>query len=424
VRPLGLKIIKYYFLTILTLFYSSQVTARFQQSDEIEIDREERLSSENFNDEISYRAPFFWQRLWDSKSLGIQANGGSYNAKRFSYIEEIKLHSSEDRFATFSYHQHRRQTMIVDLPDREMRVRFNSLRPFYISLMVDGDSYKANADFGAAISILPQTNRKLELYAWKVDHLYNDKTEELDSNMSEDNWTYGLKYQWQFSNKFHARITGEQDTPLRWQRQNYVYRYNQLKYKLLFGYGDQYSGWYSEFSWLDKTKTESKLWNLGPQKEMNKKVAVYEWFINFAKLNRSDITLGALIIKRDVDYEVSNPDANVSPEVDPSDPSPDAYRKELGHYLTYYHKLKNHPNHGFQYGYHANHVALTEESDTSYHAEWKFQFAWNYSFDPTSNIFLNTSWDLDELARNYPYQSEEQSFKPWGGGNIQFITVF
>ena len=425
-RPVGLKKFIVSPVLLAILLQAELGLARFQQSDEIEVDREERLSSENFNDEMSYRAPFFWRRLWDENSMGIEASGGSYNAKRFSYIEEIKLHSKENRFATFSFHQHRRQTMITDIPEREMRVSFNSLKPIFLSLMADGDSYKANADFGAAISVQPTPKRKIEFYSWKVDPLYNNKTEEEHSDMSSDNWTYGLKYRWHFSNKFHAQITGEQDTPIRWQRpdQGYEYKYKQIKYKLLFGYGNPDQGWYTEMSGIDLTKHESKLWSLGPSKTMSKNVSIYEWLINLAKTNRDDVTLGFLVMKRDVDYEIKNPDKNISDEVDPDDPSPDTYRKEFGHYLTYFHKLKNHPNHGFQYGYHANHVETTEESNRSYHAEWKFQFAWNYSFDETSNMFLNTSWDLDEIARRYPYRDEENRFRPWGGGNIQFITAF
>ncbi len=411
---------------LITINLSQELYGRFQQTDEQEVDREDRISSENFNDEISYRPPFFWQRLWDSKSMGLRANGGSYNAKRFSYIEEIKLQSQEDRFATFSYRQHRRQTMIVDIPDREMRVSFNSLRPIHFSIMADGDSYKANADFGTAVTFKPRPNRSLELYLWKVDHLYNNKSEEENAEMTNDNWTYGLRYRWYFSDKFHAHVTAEQDTPVQWQREGlgYDYNYKQLEYKILLGYGDPHRGWYSEVSWQDLRKSESKIWAAGPAKDMTKKVSVYEWLINFAKQGTSDTTIGAIFIQRDVDYETSNPDVEVSDEVDPSDLSSDTFRKELGHYLTYYYKLKKHTNHGFQYGYHANHLSVTESDKEKYRAEWKFQFAWDYTFDKNSHMFLNTSWDLDEMARRYPYKTDEDRFRPWGGGNIQFITVF
>ena len=42
--------------------------------------------------------------------------------------------------------------------------------------------------------------------------------------------------------------------------------------------------------------------------------------------------------------------------------------------------------------------------------------------DKYASVFLNTTWDIDQLKDDFPYKTA--AFKPWGGGNIQFVAVF
>lgn len=411
----------------LCAFIASPVFARFHQSDADYVDQEERLSTENYNDEISYRNPFYWQQLWETHKLGVRANGGSYNAKRFMFFEDIKLQTTDDAAATFSFTQNRQQNLLFEHMQREIRVRVNQLKPFYFSFLTDGDSYKGNADFGIALSLMPRSDRKLEFYLWKVDHLYNTKAEEGENEMLNNNWSVGVKYDWRFSSWQRISFRSEVDTPVRWDRksENYLYtyerRFHELRYELLVA-----THWLLFGSWQYEMKREAKDWNLDGRnfsKSMELRSHVYELGANYAVYKDSDLTFGALWYERDVAYTWQQADEEADLPRPDETFSPNVRRYEPAHYVTYFHRLKAHPQHGFQYGYHANHVWLHEAADERYENEIKFQFAWNYSFTQASAVLLNTTWDLDDMVEKYPYEGDNR-FKPWGGGSLHFTATF
>jgi len=77
----------------------------------------------------------------------------------------------------------------------------------------------------------------------------------------------------------------------------------------------------------------------------------------------------------------------------------------------------------FQYGLYVSWVDQRRdpgESETS--TQIKFKFAWDYRFAGQGHMFVSSNWDIDGIFQNYPYK--EKPFRPWNGGNIQFILAF
>ena len=69
----------------------SRAEARFLTEDAEQIDPEELLSTETWNDRLSYRYPVYWDSLWDAADTAFRVNAGSLNVNRFDYAEDLKL---------------------------------------------------------------------------------------------------------------------------------------------------------------------------------------------------------------------------------------------------------------------------------------------------------------------------------------------
>lgn len=83
------------FFTLMAFFLLSTpfspVLAKFEPNDAEEVDRQEDISLEFYNDIISYRAPIHVQNKWDESPVGFRLNAGSLDAKEFSYLQESKF---------------------------------------------------------------------------------------------------------------------------------------------------------------------------------------------------------------------------------------------------------------------------------------------------------------------------------------------
>lgn len=413
-------------LLLLLGLLSPKSYARFLHLDSDTVDREELLSTEYYNDELGYRAPLSWERHWRGKRIGIMAGGGSYNKDRLMYLEKIKFASSEEAAATFSFHLDQKHDLLLKQEEREFRIRFNQLNPVFISAMLDSDSEKKWGDGGAALAFAPNQNQIFEIYAWSVDHYYNEKKDFSEDRYEKSTQTYGTNLSWDLGGELLFQYNFEYDTPLVWRRtsEGYHYEYQRRFHRGSLQWGNPEAGMSWTLRSTNETKFEQKNWLAGYDKRMQRSAGVYEAFGNWADQDAArDFTLGIMLIERKTDYTYQKDGALVKNKFT-EHASPDILRQEFAHYVTYYHCPFMLQKHCLQYGLFNNLVFLTEDLESKHHFEIKPQLGWEYRFDASASVFVNTTYDLDDLYDNFPYKGQGRRFNPWGGGNLQFLAVF
>ena len=52
--------------------------------------------------------------------------------------------------------------------------------------------------------------------------------------------------------------------------------------------------------------------------------------------------------------------------------------------------------------------------------EIKYQLLLDIKLNKNSMFGINTTLDIDQIARDFPY-SKKAPFRPWGGGDLQFM---
>lgn len=405
------------------------VSARFIDEDADTVDQEELLSTENFNDEISYRPPFGWQRIWDAHEQGLRVNGGSYNANRFMYEEDIKLRSPLDKPATFSFTQERQQNLLGNFNERVLRVRFNQLAPLFPALMADGDSFKRTADFGASLLLSNQTSFGVEAYAWSVNHLYNQKRGHTLNTVRQPSRTIGAQSFFKPNGVSKISIKAEHDRPMVWDRisDGYNYKYERRYYQALASHGRADEGWYHALRYEREYKREFKYWYLSADDDLSKEMKRYayeiEYAVNYASPHQYDLTQGLIFLERNVNYswQPMLTDGVTKLSSEPEERSPNVTRLEQAYYLTYFF-VSGSPGFSYQYGVFVNNVRLRKSPALRPRTEVKLTSALNYTFAEGFESYINATWNLDGVVKTYPYENEP--FRPWDGGSIQFLATF
>lgn len=397
--------------------------ARFLHEDASEIDREERLSSETYNDEISYRYPRRWQETWAQSTLGYRVSAGSYNVSRFMFLEDIKVTTDFERPVSFGFRQTRDEDMIEQRVESELRVSVNHA-PMRFAILGDGGTFKQYGDLGFALTFLPTEQFSIELQYWSVDHYYNSRKEFPIDTYRQRPQSYVLHLHWQLPGAMRLEYSLNLDLHTRWARlsQDYTYDYRRTIHEWAIRVGEQ-RGWSFNLEANFATKLEKKEYQLAVgnyYKSLDRRIYVVEANTVYSPTVDQDTTIGIMQIIRDAAYAYGQ-DAAVTAEMIVEPYSPTATRREMAYYATHYRPLAGATY--IQYGLFINNVQRTEVgSDDRSDNEVKLQLAWDFQFDKYASVFLNTTWDLDQLQQDFPFK--HTPFKPWGGGNIQFIAVF
>lgn len=405
------------------LAFASNADARFLHDDATEIDREEFLSSETYNDEISYRFPRRWQEFWDLSTIGYRVNAGSYNVTRFMFLEDIKVTTDKSRPVSFGFTQMRDEDMIEQRLESEVRVSFNYM-PGRFAILGDGSTFKQYGDIGLGFTYERDQNLSMEFQYWSVDHYYNTKKEFPIDSYTKKPITYVLLLNWEFTGAARLKYRLDYDTPTRWQRlsQGYYYNYSRTTHDIQLRIGDKRGFNFNIDTNFDaKLEDKERTTAVGNyHKSLDRHVNTMEIYGIYSPVLGRDATAGIIYITRDAKYDYPR-DINVTPDLVGEPYSPTSSREEMVYYTTYYHPFTGASF--FQYGLYINDVLRKEVgSADDQKTEIKFQFAWDFQMDKYASVFLNTTWDIDQLQHDFPYKTA--AFKPWGGGNIQFVAVF
>lgn len=402
-------------LSLLLVFYfSSSALARFYHTDADEVDREERLSSEYFNDINSYDYPYLWSRQFDAAQVGYSVSAGSLDLARFAFLETIKLSSSkEPQVVGIHFLQLRDESMLEQNFFQELRITATAPFGAYVSLLADGGTHKKWIDMGGAFGFRQSENRYLEFFYWSVDHYYNSK-EEFEGNSRDPKYlrTVGAKTRWTFWGDSEVQASFEHDQPLTWYRVSHGYTYQNRKLREQVKITSptwRDSALY--LSWDRERKAEAKEWTaLGYRKTMDR----FAETVEFGLLREKDDRLTKFFIQsiyRNADYEYTEGTAR------PERRSPDSQRQEWAVAFT-----RNRPLSSFarwQWGLFYNRMRFDIEGEYELDREVKLQTAFEFNFSDNATSFWNLTWDLDRLwdHRGVPFQ-------PWGGGQASFLMTF
>lgn len=398
--------------------------ARFAENDTDRIDPEERFNTETFNDKASYRFPTIWDSLWDQAEAGYRISAGSLNATRFSILEDIKFVATSSGPVSFSFYHERREDTVEIRLQQMLRIDWLTPMGLNLALLGEGSSEKEFGDLGVAIGFKPGTDRLIEMYHWSVDHFYETKKPFPGDKRLKETATTGLRTDWRFSRQLRLRFDHQYDSPLLWNRESrfYLYSYSKRTTDLRLDLGDEdmVSGYASASV---EHKSEGKLFRLPgdmqQEKSLQRRVGVYETAV-VHRTGGNTFTTGVQALHRDAEYEFSASEG-VEASAYIEKPSPDlSQRRELSFFATSYLKTPSHFNP--QYGLHLNQVDIAEGGTDFKATEVKLQTAWDAIISEEARIFLNLTWDLDQLQQDFPFR--KKSLSPWGGGNIQFLAVF
>jgi hypothetical protein len=392
---------------------------RFDPSDSAQVDQERRLGSEYYNDEVSYEFSERSDREWNASLSGYRVTAGSFNMSEFYFCENIQLRTARERGTRLNFSSNRYQSLINDKIDREIRFEQRlSESGVYWSLMADGDSVKSFADLGTGVAF-ESNHLEMKIDYWSIDHFYNTKT--LTEPDRYDKPVYAIEWELAVKSGYgHFNVLGKDHSPIEWQRPsrdlNYQWQENFQSFAWQSPQIDQQQIRIALSNVVKTEKLHEQLNSAPFKKSLDHRysVAGAEWIKSVP--NSEDLKLGVRSWYRRAEYEY---EGNLPDGEKPELIEPDVMRRELALYLTRYRYFGS--GSGIQLGLHWNHVRRERDVSTT-DRESKLQTAYDWRLADNANMFWNFTWDLDQLARNFPYS--HKPFRPWGGGNIQMNILF
>jgi hypothetical protein len=94
------------------------------------------------------------------------------------------------------------------------------------------------------------------------------------------------------------------------------------------------------------------------------------------------------------------------------------YRQEWGFIATRYGQVNDVL--AIQHGAYLNDVLIREDATEWKTFEIKYQLMFDLALNQNARLGINTTWDIDQVVRDYPYP-KKSPFRPWGGGDLQFL---
>lgn len=411
-------------ISLILISAAEGALARFNHHDAELVDPEERNNTETYNDKNSYRYPRKWDEVWGKNQFGYRSHAGSLNASRFLYEDEIII--APDPLAKFSasFSQSRREDLVEQYMDREIRLGWAFVPGARISLLGDGDTFKEFGDLGLALAFFESPQGMVEVYYWSVDNYYASKKSDTSAHRHANSHTIGIHAtQKQLSEGLNVSLQLENDSPLEWHYPNRGFEY---EYWRKFAALRVERAADSRLTFYFDTRQEQKMEHkislvLAPTaKRMLKRVSEIEAGLDLKTEEKVCYTAAIQHLMRHVDYENAKSKSESLLWQETVSPSK-VRRYEWGLIFLRYGSLSDHS--AIQHGFYANDVLIREDAKEWKVWELKYQLLLDFELNPNTKLGLNTTWDLDQIMRDYPY-SKKAPFRPWGGGDLQFLMYF
>jgi hypothetical protein len=450
--PVVLRIRKCLPPILAVLLYASPSQGRFRHVDALRIDPEDETNRETYNDRVSYQSPYSWTQKWQNRRVGYRASAGSLNNRRFLFFQDIKLQSSPDVPWYFSYEQNQADDVVEQITYREIRLGRTVARGWRFDLLTDGDLYKEFGDLGVSLVSLLEDRKQVELYFWSVDHYYNQKKVEGENSYDKTPVTLGAKGSFSVARTQTLSFRLEYDSPLNWNLASrgvkYDYQLSQASLGWMMPIGTEDAASQQDQPALSATlnyqlKSETLWPTSGHVREIltQTRISDREDLNSWGRLARTSF---------DLDLHVHWPTASLTYDgglwgiyrqaqitrpVFPDDglsPTEDANRDTLGEeeYLflrreeALYGSVSGPSiiqNVTWHQGFTANYSQITFTPDRD-GLELKYNLGFEFRANDQAKVYLNSTWDLDQLSQDFPYT--KRPFRPWGGGSIQFLATF
>jgi hypothetical protein len=408
-------------LTALLSCVMTPVFARFHEDDAREIDAEERNNTETWNDKNSYRYPRRWTKLWSDVEVGYRSNAGSLNMTRFNFEDDIKIAPRPLDEFTASYTQSRREDFVSSDFESETRLGWSFLPGWRVSILGDSGTWKEYGDMGASLKLFETSDSHLEFLWWSVDHYYDSKKSDPDATRDGPTRSFGADLKW-LAGDFALTAKLERDLPLRWRSPmagwDYTYARDTFTGQVDFSLNSSRHAWLSVDA---RSKRESKhsLIMMDRSKSMRHLSVISEVGYGLRGADAADYSVAAQWITRRVRYEYTG--ARETPQAWQETWGPRTVsRDEAGFLWTRHAPLS--PRIAAQNGFYVNLVRAREDERDWNTTEVKYQFMLDLTLSPRSFFGVNTTWDVDQITRDWPYSSSAP-FRPWGGGNLQFLMA-
>jgi hypothetical protein len=403
---------------------SVPVWGRFDPADSERIDPEENNNTETWNDKNSYRYPLAWERDWSTAEMGYRINAGSLNVSRFNFEDDVKFTPRPLERFTASFIQTRHEDLLDRTIEREVRLGCGFANNMRVSLLGDVNTLKEFGDLGIAWGVHESPVSLTEVYVWSVDHYYLSKRSDEASTRDKESRTYGLRSRRRLLGQgvgWSGRF--EWDTPIDWSLPTAGWRFQYDKRmfegRLDFSPASQ-TVFYGSLSWERKFERKSVL--VADEMRAFSKAMIRNWAVGEIGLeyrtSDSDQYVAALQrVWRHINYEYS---LNYEPDSIPGEtfgPSK-VLRNEWGLIVTKHAPITSAIS--LQHGAMINDVFVREDLRVWKTTEVKYQLLFDFSLNDRSRFALNTTWDVDQIVRDFPY-SKKSPFRPWGGGDLQFM---
>ncbi|WP_141734432.1 hypothetical protein [Oligoflexus tunisiensis] len=394
-------------------FLSEPALARWNHHEADALNRVIGLGTEYYNDILSYRDPLSWERDAAQHALSYRGSAGSLNTKEFLFREEIRLRSSTEG--------ERWQLAFQSDRDEEPRriLRNSALELSYgpeherwrVGILGDGHTEKSFMDLGMQLKLVPFAGAHWQLVGWSVDTFYTAKRLRREDYRTKDPWTWELSLQQDWG-RTQLHLQHEQDQPVIWyqvsrdRRYAFQHRATQLRWSWL---SDADRELYFEFQ--EDAGRES----LAALSEVNGR--------SYHDLRRI-MEIGEVITKgqesyayavwglwEGTRYEAFQTETTLMQEM---------RRQEIAGLWNWTKPFWN-EQHTQHWGLVMNYVRL-DEGKRKQATEIKVTWGPDFVLGKTGRLRLNTTWDLDQIAGDFPFT--ERRFHPWGGGQASFMMTF
>lgn len=395
--------------------------ARFDHHDAERIDPEERSNTETYNDLNSYRYPALWEDIWQRSQFGYRNSAGSLNVSRFRYDEDIKIDPHPRAKFTASFVQTRHEDLVEQLIDRELRLGYGFLPNMRVSILGDGDTFKEFGDMGVALTLFESDESLVELYYWNVDNYYKSKKSDAAAYRLKDSQTTGANI------KLGQSVIGptvslklENDSPLDWH-----YPAAGFQYEYARKFGGLNINWplntdQSIFAMTDQEEKMEQKISLavpGASKRMRRRASTAELGLNHHVSDNINYRASLQHVLRRVHYQNGAVTEELPTWREPKSPE-NVYRQEWGLIATRYAQINDAL--AIQHGAYLNDVLIREDATEWKTFEIKYQLMFDVALNQNARLGINTTWDVDQVVRDYPYP-KKSPFRPWGGGDLQFL---
>lgn len=424
-----LNIFGAYALAATLFFGATALEGRFFVEDADEIDREELLSTEYYNDAQSYTFFDGWLEAYDASQVALLISAGSLNKTRFLYEDYFKFGAAPTPGPFLNFHHKTFHDELIQARENVIELGYGNESNFSLSILGEGDSQKKWADLGLRFKVQDRDQlTSLTVTYWSVDHYYRSKEDIKSDTYARPIFSYDVQASVRVpETEIKFTLKSLFDSPLLWQRvsKNYFYTATRTQNDLNFSY--PIDNKILSLSVYDENKKEAKTWLQSPANtEMEKSLSrrVQKYTLRYVhKIFPTQIftgEIGNILRTANYEYSVSNWQEDTLYGIEPF--SSDSRREEPFLSGFYYFPIPGKEQHGMQIGLINNLVHIADDTGNHQKLESKFKTAFDVKITPQSRAGVNITWDIDQLAHDFPYS--KKPFKPWGGGNLNLAMIF